>query len=104
MTQATNTTTAAPEITGIRSAISRVQQIAAAHAKAGADEGFLGSLNRMQVGDADQQAVRDALEASQTAAMAWAAAAESLTDHNLPLQEAYATSPQAANKHANTNE
>jgi cytochrome c biogenesis protein ResB len=103
-TQEPTTTRPASEITGIRSGVTRMNQIAAAHDSISNDEGFLGSLNRMEVGADHQQMVRDAQAASKLAAAAWAYAAKTIADHNLPLQEAYTNNPSAANKHANTNE
>ncbi|MFF0378726.1 hypothetical protein [Actinoplanes missouriensis] len=94
----------ASEITGIRSAVTRMEQIAAQHQTLGSGEGFIGSLSRMEVGDDHQQKVRDAQEASGAAGAAWAEAAAQIAAHNLPLHEAYLNNPNAANKHANTNE
>lgn len=108
MTSPTQQTPAADrpvsEVTGIRSGVTRMNQIADAHSRIGQSEGFLGSLTRMEVGETHQQKVRDAQAASQLAGAAWAYAAKTIAEHNLPLQEAYSLNPDAANKHANTNE
>ncbi|HEY6116745.1 MAG TPA: hypothetical protein VI172_12365 [Candidatus Dormibacteraeota bacterium] len=108
MTQTTTAPAAAAqpasEVTGIPTLIARLHGIAGAHGRLGGDEGFLGSLNDMEVGDSDQQLVRDAQEASRTAGLLWADAATSVEANNNPLRQAYAVSPEAGNKHANTNE
>src|ERR1051325_5528450 len=105
MTQTTTAPAAAAqpasEVTGIPTLIAR---LAGAHGGLGGDECFLGSLNDMEVGDSDQQLVRDAQEASRTAGLLWADAATSVEANNNPLRQAYAVSPEAGNKHANTNE
>lgn len=92
------------EVTGIRSGVTLMLQIADAHQRISSDEGFLGSLTEMEVGDSDKAKVAAAQEASKAAGAAWALAAKTIADHNLPVQEAYINSPNAANKHANTNE
>ncbi len=104
-TPATSATTApASEARGVRTLCNRLDEIGHAHAQVGSGEGFLGSLNDMEVGEGDKQKVADAQEASRNAAAAWANAAATVRRNNMPVQEAYATSPDAANKHANTNE
>ncbi len=92
------------EVTGVRSLVKYLTDVAAAHAGHGHGEGFLGSLTGMEVGEPDLQLVRDAQEASQNAAAAWARASASVAANNLPVAEQYSLNPQAANKHANTNE
>lgn len=94
----------ASELTGIRSSVAVMEQIAAVHGRISTDEGFLGSLARMEVGSGDRGRVADAQQASKVAGAAWAHAAKTIAEHNLPLQEAYRNNPDAANKHANTNE
>jgi hypothetical protein len=101
--QPTSTDTTS-EVTGIRSAIAHLDKVAAAHAAHAGDEGFIGSLNRMEVGDDDQGKVRAAQEQSRNAGALWADAAQSVREHNLPVGEAYSVSPGAGNKQANTNE
>lgn len=92
------------EVTGIRSAVTRMQAIAAAHQAVASSEGFIGSLNRMEVGAPDQQKVKEAMAKSAIAGQKWAHAATLIAQHNLPVQEAYQANPNAANKAANTNE
>lgn len=92
------------EVTGIRSAVAMLEQIAAAHGRIAGSEGFLGSLRLMEVGEEDQQRFLDAQQASRNAEQAWALAAKTVAEHNLPVGEAYSVSPGAANKQANTNE
>ncbi len=92
------------EVTGVRSLIAHLNEVADAHAGHGSGEGFLGSLEQMDVGQGDQQMVRDAQEASANAARAWQDAAESVTANNLAVSEQYSLNPDAANKQANTNE
>lgn len=94
----------ASEALSIKAVATRLREIAAANASAGQNEGFLGSLQRMEVGERDQQRVRDAQEKSKLAGAAWASAATTIAQHNDPLGEAYSVSPDAGNKHANTNE
>lgn len=103
MTTPTATATAS-EVTGIRSAVATLEKIAAAHGSVAGNEGFLGSLQRMEAGPDDQQRFLSAQEASRNAEAAWSAAATAIRQHNLPVAEAYNVSPGAANKHANTNE
>lgn len=106
MTSSTSTPAAAPagEATGVRSLVARLEQIAGLHTQIGGNEGFLGSLQRMEVGEGDQQKVTEAQEASKLAAQAWKTAAEAVRRNNLAVQEAYTNSPDAGNKQANTNE
>lgn len=104
MTQQAASSAPAGEITGVRSAIAFVERVAAEHAAIALNEGFLGSLQRMEVGEDDQQRFLAAQEASRNAGALWADAGQSLRTHNLPLSEAYATTPGAGNKQANTNE
>lgn len=92
------------EVTGIRSVIAHLDSVAAAHAAHAGDEGFLGSLSRMEVGGDDQAKVRAAQEASSSAGALWADAAASVRANNMPVNEAYSVSPGAGNKQANTNE
>ncbi len=92
------------EVTGIRSAVAQLDAIAAAHRSHAGDEGFLGSLNDMQVGEPDKQAFLAAQEASRNAGAAWALAARTVREHNLPVHEAYQQSPGAGNKQSHTNE
>jgi hypothetical protein len=92
------------EVTSIRAAISVLEQIANAHAAHSGDEGFLGSLVRMEVGADDQAKVRAAQEASRNAGALWAQATATIRAHNDPVGQAYSTSPGAGNKAANTNE
>lgn len=96
--------TTTSEVTGIRSAVARLEEIAKTHEQIGTGEGFLGSLNRMEVGDEDKQLYRDAQEASRNAGRLWAHAASEVRAHNLPVSQAYSVSPGAGNKQANTNE
>ncbi len=101
------TTTAAPtssEITGIPSLVAYLETVAGKHDAIGSGEGFIGSLNRMEVGADDIQLVADAQETSKVAAQAWKVAARQVAVHNLPLREQYSLNPQAGNKAANTNE
>jgi hypothetical protein len=95
---------AASEVTGIRSVIAQMEAVAAAHEQIAGNEGFLGSLQRMEVGADDQQRFLAAQEASRNAMAAWQTAVESVRRHNDPVGEAYRQSPGAANKQANTNE
>lgn len=94
----------ADEVTGIRSAVARLDAIAGAHASHAGDEGFIGSLVRMEVGADDQQRTRAAQEQSRNAAQMWADAAASVRANNMPVAEAYSASPGAGNKQAQTNE
>jgi hypothetical protein len=105
-TGSATTGSAAPatEATGVRSLVARLDQIASQHTQIGGNEGFAGSLQRMEVGAGDQQKVAEAQEASKLAAQAWKTAAETVRRNNLTVQEAYQNSPDAGNKHANTNE
>ena len=104
MTAPATRTAPASEITGIRSAITQLDSIAQAHARHAGDEGFLGSLNRMEVGEDDKQKVAAAQEASRNAGQLWKLAADEVRQHNDPVGQAYQTSPGAGNKAANTNE
>lgn len=97
-------TTLSGEVTGTRSAIAYARAVADAHTQHSGNEGYLTSLATMEVGDGDIGLVRAAMQKSQEAAAAWAAAAQSIEDHNATIREAYANSPDAANKMANINE
>lgn len=92
------------EVTGVQSLITYLTGVAAAHAGHGQGEGFVGSLKDMEVGADDQQLVLNAQEASRNAARLWADAAASVRANNDPVNGAYSVSPNAGNKHANTNE
>lgn len=103
-TPTTQPAQAASEVTGVRTLVARLNSIAGTHAAISGNESFLGSLATMEVGEEDQQLVRDAQEASRNAEQAWMRAAQDVAAHNLPLAEQYSLNPQAGNKHANTNE
>lgn len=104
-TMATPTSSTTPgEVTGIRSAVAHLEAVAKAHASHAGDEGFIGSLVRMEVGADDQQRTRAAQEQSRNAARLWADAAASVRANNMPVAEAYSASPGAGNKQAQTNE
>ncbi|WP_433730947.1 hypothetical protein ACQP2Y_21415 [Actinoplanes sp. CA-051413] len=94
----------ANEVTGIPTLVNYLDGVAERHAQIGNGEAFLGSLKRMEVGADDRQLVADAQEASQLAAALWAAAAQAVKQHNMPLREQYSLNPSAGNKAANTNE
>jgi hypothetical protein len=94
----------AGEALSIRAVAARLDEIARANAAQGSSEGFLASLENMKVGEGDQQKVAEAQQASKLTGAAWASAARTVAQHNEPLSEAYSVSPDAANKHANTNE
>jgi hypothetical protein len=98
------TTQLSGEVTGIPSAIRYAQQMAEAHASHGGNEGYLTSLANMEVGPGDIAKVQAAMEASANAGAMWQAAADSIDKNNRAVAEAYSTSPDAANKQANTNE
>jgi hypothetical protein len=98
------TTQLSGEVTGIPSAIRYAQQMAEAHASHGGNEGYLTSLANMEVGAGDIAKVQAAMEASANAGAMWQAAADSIDKNNRAVAEAYSTSPDAANKQANTNE
>lgn len=104
MTQPTSTPTLSGEVTGTRSAIVYLNAMADAHASHAGNEGFLTSLGTMEVGAGDIAKVRAAMEASQNAAAMWRAAADSMQSNNANVREAYANSPDAANKAAQLNE
>jgi len=92
------------EVTGVKSAIAYAEAVSAAHAAHGGAEQYVTSLTTMEVGSADIAKVRAAQEASRNAAAMWKDAAEALTTSNAAVGEAYMTSPDAANKQAQTNE
>lgn len=100
----TTTTQMSGEVTGTRSAVVYARAMASAHAAHAGNEGYITSLANMEVGQGDISLVRAAMQASQNAAAAWSAAADSIERNNQRLREAYAQSPDAANKAANINE
>jgi len=92
------------EVTGVKSAIAYAEAVAAAHEAHGSAEQYISSLTTMDVGKVDIAKVQVAQEASRNAAAMWKDAAEALTTSNAAVGEAYMTSPDAANKQAQTNE
>lgn len=92
------------EVTGTRSAAYYAQEVAKAHAQHAANEGYLGSLARMDVGDGDIGLVRAAMQKSMEAGEAWKAAGDSIEKNNAGVREQYSLAPDAANKTANINE
>jgi hypothetical protein len=100
----TTSTQQSGEVTGIPSAIHYAKEMAAAHVSHGGNEGFLGSLARMEVGDGDVAKVRAAMQASRNAGALWEDAANSIEQNNGGVKQAYAVAPDAANKQANTTE
>lgn len=89
------------EVTGIPSAIGYLEQVAQTHT-AHAEEGqvLVARLGDMNVGTGDISQVLAAVERSQEAAELHKAAAESIRKSNAGVREGYASSPDAADKHA----
>jgi hypothetical protein len=89
------------EVTGIPSAIHYLEQMARTHT-AHADEGhvLVARLGDMNVGTGDISQVLAAVEKSQNAAELHTAAADSIRRNNAAVREGFASSPEAADKHA----
>lgn len=98
------TTSVSGEVTGTRSAVAYARRMAEAHAQHSGNEGYVTSLQNMEVGSGDIALVQQAMEASQIAAAKWAAAAASIEKNNAALREHYANVPDAASKEANIRE
>ena len=92
------------EVTGVRSAIAFANAMADAHQAHASNEGYVGSLANMETGASDIAGAQAAMEASMNAAAMWRKHANDLQQSNSAVAEAYASSPQAANKHAQINE
>jgi len=92
------------EITSVRGLIAYLEGVANQNRQVAGNEGFAGSLNTMEVGQSDVDLVQQAMAQSQAAGDWWQMTADGVRQNNMPVAEAYSASPNAANKHANTNE
>lgn len=101
-----NTATSGPtsEVTGYRSAVAYAKAVAAAHQAHGGAESYIGSLSTMEFGPDIVASAQAAMEASRNAAEMWQQHADAMVSSNAAVNEAYMTSPSAANKQANLNE
>jgi hypothetical protein len=92
------------EVTGLASAVTYANEVAATHDEHGSGEGFVSSLASFEVGQGDIAKVLAAQEASRNAGALWREAAQALQDSNNAVKEAYSTSPDAGNKQFATQE
>ncbi len=89
------------EVTGIPSAIGYLEKVAAAHQAHGSEAELLtAAMANMKIGDGDIGLVRAAAQQSLAAAELHTTAAESIRRNNAAVREAYASAPEAADKHA----
>lgn len=93
-------TRASGEVTGIRSAVHYLTEMAKAHAQHADNEALVASLDRMKVGAGDIAKVQAAMDASAQAAELYATAGDMLARNNAAVAEAYGSHGDAADKQA----
>lgn len=92
------------EVTGIPSAINYLTQMANVHQQHADNEALAARLAGFRIGDTDLALVQAAMTASRDAAELYRAAADALEKSNAAVREAYASAPDAADKHAQVTE